>query len=138
MILTLISIKVLDDTEIGQDEWEIKTSARVPGGALKPVRVDADVGDGDVLVNEVLGSKSYPMSIFPLKHLGGLVSVRELDARVDEKGVERFGQFLELSCPGSLETGTFSPIVVGRGLDPFITLEDFSIVVRYRWDAVEE
>lgn len=65
--LTLVSIQVLNDTEVGSEEWIVTTHTILPV-RFDPFRLDrvsADVGEGDVQINSIFESVELPESAFP-------------------------------------------------------------------------
>jgi hypothetical protein len=137
--LTLESIEVLDDTEIGQEEWLIETRSNFPA-AFRPLNVEADIGEGVVVIDRIVGSKTYPKAMFPVDHAVLGIEVRELDGGNDEKGrATGFGP--QITCPTPASGVHFSQTVLGQGLDglpPFGLPEFFEVRLVYRWDVVEQ
>ena len=130
--LKLVTFEVLEDTEDSRDTWRVTTSATFPGGKLKTVNLEADSGESPVLIDQVLGSRTYPKSIFPLEHAQIFAHVREIDVGPDESGTG-ISQRRRLFCPG----GTADFVAVfGKGRD-FFGLAEFVVSIHYSWEVEE-
>jgi hypothetical protein len=136
--LTLVSIEVLNDTEVGNEEWSIATFAYPPFGEATTVSVNADVGQGVVPINAVVASDTLSSLVFPREGVWISAIVTELDPVANEFGSNAVTLGFALACPDSRSI-TFD--VFGQGIDPgTIPLigaqEDFLVRLTYRWDVI--
>jgi len=139
--LTLVSIEVLEDTEIGEEEWLIRTYALYndtydEDTGFNPgfIAISADEGDGVVLINELADTQTISKDSFPVSAIVQVLIFEE-DPLYDEMGIVTIEGF-RLSCPESREV---SFDVWGEGQDIIVVFvdQDFRVNLKYRWEVVE-